>query len=57
MNNPCPHCKAFKHRKLHPHVEGDKCFWFKKWKGYHANWICYKMETHYKPRHKFTVDM
>ena len=35
----------------------DRCFWNKKYKGYHGKWICNKMEMAYIPRHKFAADM
>jgi hypothetical protein len=36
LPNSCPHCKKFARRKPHPNIPDDKCFWNKKFEGFHA---------------------
>ncbi len=54
--NTCPHCKKFHCKKPHQ-VELDKCMWNKKYKGYHFESICNKLEVAFKPRHKFSAKL
>jgi hypothetical protein len=55
--NDCPHCKKFNQRRPHPNVPKDKCFWNKKYKGWHPRTVCNKLEVEFKPRSKFTAGL
>lgn len=57
IKTDCPDCTVFKHRRCHPNVPNEKCFWNKQYKGYHPKWICDEMEIKYKGRHKFLTAM
>jgi hypothetical protein len=54
--NMYPHCKKI-HRKKPHQVEPDKCMWNKKYKGYHFESICNKLEVAFKPCPNFLKEL
>ena len=55
--NNCPHCKKFNQHRLHPNVSKEKCFWNKKYKGYHPRTVCDELEIKFKSQSKFTAEL
>jgi len=55
VKNKCKHCK-----EEHPYAgkhEEEKCFYNKKYKGWHPSKICKELDIKFKRRHKYSSDM
>ena len=53
----CKHCIKKGRKKPHPYYPESKCFFNKKYKGFHPDWACEMMEVKFKPRAKFSAHM
>ena len=53
-DNPCPHCRKWGRRNLHPpKVTDATCFWNKKWKGFRPDYCCQQMKLPFKKKSRF----
>ena len=52
-SNPCKHCRKHGRHLRHPKVSSSKCFWNKKYKGFHPLYVCKKLKLRFKQRADF----
>jgi len=55
-NNPCKYCRRHGRRSRHPTVDGAKCFWNKRYKGWRPRYVCRGMDMKYHDREYFMSD-
>ena len=55
--NPCRHCKKYGRHNHQPNVPAEKCFWNKKWKGFHPRYVFKALNTRFNDRDTFALDL
>ena len=51
------HCIKLGRKKPHPFYPESKCFYNKKWKGYHPEWACELLGVDYRQRKEFPANL